>query len=727
MNAYQSVPCASAIFVRMKRTLQVYFIGIIALVAAMLVPVGSASDSVSAQAVSYFSPQIQIGIPQTDLDEDGVNDFSGITFDILFIENSGYASVCSWESINYVIRADGKVEPEDNNFRLLNSPENMDITCLYSARINNGKLLRNIRAFLLPGKTEGIMLAETSNNDVSAASPTKSFDFVPFFEPGYFSPDFTISAPYIDTDDDGISDLSGKNIRFVYRGYTIPCVELQHDDLVETYTVGNRGTVTLSSSAARLLNRAYDTGLPCRYATLYSIPFAERKVEALDIELYRTDDATYWTTEANRSAKFSFGSKFLPNISITVPQIDDDNDGINDFSGRTISVDFSRSAGAPSDCSKIPTTLSYTAEVGDDGRLTRTAGIPDLYLVERIASRTLSCSYDVTYSEWPDILELGSGATTQVSAASRSVVARYIVPGAGATSDDGAIDDEMTATEPEAESSRPEDSGEQGNAQAENQVSEQVESQPSQQPKPQQNTQTGSQPSPQSGAQQDTEANSQSAGQQSALPGTQESIQSDSQSGDGSATTTVPSAPEPEVGVVQLSQGWVMLPYNGESNMSPADFVTALESAIDSVWVWDLAAQQWKGWTVNDGALGLTSLVPGDVVMVYVPTDSVVVYSPADMLGHRAGVTSWTLAPSGISLVVYGGGTATSASNVFSSYADSAVVVYLWDSQNQGWEYYLPGRQPLPSVSVPWFTNINPGDAMFVYNISPTVLTIPWY
>lgn len=54
------------------------------------------------------------------------------------------------------------------------------------------------------------------------------------------------------------------------------------------------------------------------------------------------------------------------------------------------------------------------------------------------------------------------------------------------------------------------------------------------------------------------------------------------------------------------------------------------------------------------------------------------------------------------------------------------MAVYLWNASSQQWEYHLPGRQPLSAVQVPWFTDINLGDAMFAYNISPTAVTIPW-
>ena len=76
--------------------------------------------------------------------------------------------------------------------------------------------------------------------------------------------------------------------------------------------------------------------------------------------------------------------------------------------------------------------------------------------------------------------------------------------------------------------------------------------------------------------------------------------------------------------------------------------------------------------------------------------------------------------------MIYGGVGAVSAADVFASHADSVVAVYLWNAGSQQWEYHLPGRQPLDAVQVPWFSDINPGDAMFVYNISPAAVTIPW-
>lgn len=111
--------------------------------------------------------------------------------------------------------------------------------------------------------------------------------------------------------------------------------------------------------------------------------------------------------------------------------------------------------------------------------------------------------------------------------------------------------------------------------------------------------------------------------------------------------------------------------------------------------------------------------------MAYVPSASRVTYNPATLLNTPAATGRLTIPP-GYSFQVFGGAASRSLESLLGPQADLIPVVYRWDSQAQAWNYFLPGRQQLPSVSVPWFDVISPEDAVFIFNASSVAITIPW-
>jgi len=173
-------------------------------------------------------------------------------------------------------------------------------------------------------------------------------------------------------------------------------------------------------------------------------------------------------------------------------------------------------------------------------------------------------------------------------------------------------------------------------------------------------------------------------------------------------------------------QGWVMLPFNGETGTTPEAFARELEGAVASVWVWDDQTQSWKGWVAGVGTFGLTSLTKGDAVVAYMPVAAQVSYSPASLLEPPAATGSLVVPPM-YSLQIFGGETSRSLPDLLgSAWANVIPVVFRWNNQAQEWNYFLPGRQPLPSVDIPWFDTINPGDVVFVFNATSEAVTIPW-
>ncbi len=505
-----------------------------------------------------------------------------------------------------------------------------------------------------------------------------------------FDPVIRLRFPSFNDNGDTTNDLAGTQFTISFSPVTG-----SHPDCTEsasrTYTVPNQGLLEPSSSTGfPLVDRPAGVAFDCVYAVAWTdLPELDVSVSLGNnfpqnsVSASAETIAIIYMSAANRS--------FTPSVSIGVPQSGGvggggvgGGAGVNDWAGTRFEVMFeSASPANPDGCSEA---MVGAYVVRDDGEVVPDGTEPSLvYLAEGEYS---SCSYDVI---WPDVAGLvrQPGATTGVRTLRQTAAAVYEAEAPEPDTEADAAEPEA-GSEPEPETADPETASPETAADPETETAAQPES---------------------NGAQ--TVAPAQTAvPTQLAMPAQQ--------------TEPQPESPAFDIAMLQLPRGWTMLPFNGPSGMTPAEFALALEGAVNSVWVWDIAGQQWQGWAASRGSLGLASLEPGDVVMVYAPVGGVVVYRPSDLLGHPPGTNSWTLAPSAISLAVYGGTSAVAAADLLGDFAGSVVAVYLWDADNQSWEYHLPGRQPLSGVQVPWFSDINPGDAMFVYNISPTAVTIPW-
>ena len=173
---------------------------------------------------------------------------------------------------------------------------------------------------------------------------------------------------------------------------------------------------------------------------------------------------------------------------------------------------------------------------------------------------------------------------------------------------------------------------------------------------------------------------------------------------------------------VRLPQGWVMLPFNGESGTTAASFRRSLGNAFTSLWVWNTQNQSWQGWsTTSSSALRLNK---GDVVFVNVPRARSVEYRPNTLLRPAASSGTRTL-PTGYSLLAYAGSTSTSLDSLLSSQSASIGIVFRWNNQSQSWSYFIPGGRSV-ITSAERFTTINPGDTVFVFNRSRSPMTIRW-
>ncbi len=171
-----------------------------------------------------------------------------------------------------------------------------------------------------------------------------------------------------------------------------------------------------------------------------------------------------------------------------------------------------------------------------------------------------------------------------------------------------------------------------------------------------------------------------------------------------------------------LTQGYMALSFNGKSGTLPLDFVAEMDYAIDSVYVWDATSQSWDAWTASKGPQGLNSLNRGDAMLVYVPVSKQVTFRPADLLSPHIGEA--VSLPSGYSFHMFGGSSPKPLTEFLGYQAASIPVVFRWHNDGQRWSYFLPGRQPLSRMSIPWFDILNPGDPFFIYNASSTAIDL---
>lgn len=175
----------------------------------------------------------------------------------------------------------------------------------------------------------------------------------------------------------------------------------------------------------------------------------------------------------------------------------------------------------------------------------------------------------------------------------------------------------------------------------------------------------------------------------------------------------------------EMSRGWTILRFNGQTGTTPATFAASLSNSVNSIWVWDPQTQGWNGWSDSGRVATLAQLNQGDLVMAYVPRTRTIAYSPPDLLNPPAATGSLTLPPL-YSVQMFGGQTTAKLSELLTASVGVVPVIFRWNSQSQEWNYHLPGYGPVPSVSVPWFDEISPGDTVFIFNATGQDTTIAW-
>lgn len=179
------------------------------------------------------------------------------------------------------------------------------------------------------------------------------------------------------------------------------------------------------------------------------------------------------------------------------------------------------------------------------------------------------------------------------------------------------------------------------------------------------------------------------------------------------------------IGRLSLVQGWMMLPFNGETGTTPQDLALTLRGGISSVWVWDAGLQNWRGWASGHGNVGLDQLTKGDIIVVYSPRVALIEFRPLDLFDPPAATGNQRMEPV-YSLQVFGGTVWEDLGGLFGDEPGSILVLFRWDAADQDWEYYLPGRAPVDTVDIEWFDFIVPRDVVFAYNAVGVTVTVPW-
>lgn len=654
------------------------------------------ANPASAQANHHFVPEVVITVGPSDTDRDGRHDFAGTTFDVSFeVAPNFIFTDCTKRSDSgaattskYIIADDGSVGrvPGSPHARLKSQPSTGIGPCEYSP------IFPATRAF-------GNLYFTGSTQRVSANRPTVNAQYNVV---ELFTPTASITVPDVDTNGDGNHDRYGYPLAIALTatdGRVSGCTR----EVLMTFRILEDGSLESTSRTIRLVDRPPDNlGFTCQYNVEYSwgrhTGWIERPGSTTVISGSRPNITVVFSGPA--------ASTFEPEVTISVPQVDRNNNGGNDYQGRVFRVAFSSLAGSAAGCTPMANAV-YT--IMNNGRSTARVRVS---LVGRPEGASSDCIYEV---DWPETvaatdLQLADGATEQVSISSPRVSASYV--GDVAPEPEIEVADEPE-TGPEVEpAGEPEAGPEAGDETPE------VETEPEAGPEADDDG-----PEPEVGV-----ADGGSGTGAGANPGVNSNSDTDTGSV-GSTTASNPNSPVavPDVAVADIAAGFSLMVFNGTTGTAPSAIASILDNAITMIWVFDEEAQAWTGWTSANGLVNLDSgLANGDEMMVYAPQAATVFYSPANLLTHPANVNSWTVPPRATSLHVYGGEVSVELEVMFAPHTGATFLLYLWDVATQSWKYHLTDRGPAESISIPWFDSLNPGDGVFIYSTATTPVTIDW-
>ena len=373
----------------------------LALVPAGSVVVSAASVSVAAvymYARSVFSPVVAITVPSFDDNDDGNNDFSGTSFDVSFAPVAGSAAGCTeTASGTWVVESDGSVTRRfGEGVVLVSYPQGAGSRCEYNA--------------VFPDSVRGLALESGGADIVSAASRLVALAYVN--TRSFFSPVVAISVPDIDED----TDYSGAEfrVRFVpVAGSDVGCIEINS----EVWKIGDGGVAARSGETALLVDRPVGVADHCEYNAAFPVSVGGSVLPWGEPVVVSAASVSVAAVYVNTQTRFS------PVVAISVPDIDEDNDGANDFSGTSFEVSFAPVAGSAAGCTQM---AQETWLVGSGGVVTRSGETAVLEEFPQGAGSRCEYNAVVTSSVADGSLVRVSGGPVLVSAASVLVSVGYV-------------------------------------------------------------------------------------------------------------------------------------------------------------------------------------------------------------------------------------------------------------------------------------------------------------
>ena len=375
-------------------------VGALTLTSGGSATVSSAAKEAAASyesTASMFSPAITIEVPDID-DDDGNNVFAEAEISVSYTVMAGSPAGCTIRDNGvWVVGAGGVVERRGDATVLVDRPAGQTSRCEYVVGFPS-------TVTAVTASAEVMTLASTTPVTVSFTAKEATASYV-----NTFSPEITIMVPDID-DDDGDNVFAETTFMVSFApvdGSHAGCLA----DVVEVWVVGAGGVATRQGGAALLVDRPRDVASDCKYVVEFPTPVATA-VGALT--LASTTPATVSFTAKGAAASYeNTDSVFSPGVLFTFPDVDDNNDGVNDFAGTNIEVTFTRTAGSHAGCSA---TATETWRVADSGTLTQQGAAAEL--VGRPAGQTQGCAYDVSA-----VLAVANSDLEQVSITPATVTA----------------------------------------------------------------------------------------------------------------------------------------------------------------------------------------------------------------------------------------------------------------------------------------------------------------
>ena len=369
-------------------------------------PVEFASgDALSANYVtgqSTFEPDVDITAPTTDL-------FSGATI-VVSYTRTDFGNCTETAQETWEIGSGGVVERQGPAAVLVAYLEGMIVRCFYDVELQETAAAGGTRELVLDSTSDtaiadGDDLVIAAGDSVSASYVTPENEFLPAV---------SISVPMV-------AALSGASILVSFTpvaGSNVGCTST----VVRAWSIGSGGLLLPPPTAVELIS--FPRGVIDRCE--YNVEFPST-VSSAGGELTLTSDSPVRITADDTPVPANYERSenlFSPDVVIMVPNIDENRDDSNDFSGTDIPVSFSRVEGSHADCIE---TAEEVWQIADGEVAILSGGAAKLLNTPEGANAP--CEYSVEFQETvPSAagdLTLTSDSPVLITAAAASVAANY--------------------------------------------------------------------------------------------------------------------------------------------------------------------------------------------------------------------------------------------------------------------------------------------------------------